>query len=181
MDNLEFLKTHLKNQNLIKHCIAVKAIMGSLAERFNEDKEKWGTTGLLHDIDVDEAGGDLSVHSKLGAEILQKAGYPEDICRAVLTHNEAHGIKPETLMAKALYCSDPISGLIIAATLVLPSKKLSDLKPESVVNRFYEKSFAKGANREIIKKCEEFLNLSLAEFAEISLQSMQRISGELGL
>jgi len=84
-------------------------------------------------------------------------------------------------MAKALYCVDPLTGLIVAATLVLPSKKINDLKTENVLNRFKEKHFAKGANREIIKKCEEYLNLPLEKFVEITLRAMQKISKDLGL
>jgi predicted hydrolase (HD superfamily) len=84
-------------------------------------------------------------------------------------------------MAKSLFCLDPLTGLIVAATLVLPSKKLKDLKVENVLNRFKEKSFAKGANREIIKKCKEYLGLPLEKFIEITLKAMQEISDQLGL
>jgi predicted hydrolase (HD superfamily) len=108
-------------------------------------------------------------------------GFDQEICDAILTHNEAHGILPITKMAKALFCLDPLTGLIVAATLVLPSKKLKDLKVENVLNRFKEKSFARGANREIIKKCEEYLGLPLEKFVEIVLKAMQEISDQLGL
>ena len=91
--------------------------------------------------------------------MLQDLGFEEDICQAVKVHNEAHGILPQTLLEKALFVTDPLTGLIVAATLVLPSKKLVDLSPENVLNRFKEKAFARGANREIIRKCQEYLNL----------------------
>lgn len=181
MDNLEILKKNIANQNLVKHCLAVKAIMEELAEYFGEDKEKWGIAGLLHDIDYEKTKNDPSRHSLVGAQMLEELGFDKDICQAVKVHNEAHGIKPETLMEKALYVSDPLTGLIVAATLVLPSKKIADLAVENILNRFGEKSFARGANREIIKKCEELLNLSLADFIAIGLRAMQKISGELGL
>ena len=181
MDRLEILKKNISNQNLIKHCLAVKAIMEELAERFDGDKEKWGTAGLLHDIDYEKTKDDSSQHSLIGAQMLEKLGFDKEICQAVKTHNEAHGIKPETPMEKSLFVSDPLTGLIVAATLVLPSKKIADLTTENVLNRFGEKSFARGANREIIKKCEELLNLSLADFVSIGLRAMQKISGELGL
>ncbi|GAI05125.1 unnamed protein product [marine sediment metagenome] len=96
-------------------------------------------------------------------------------------HNEAHGIPPETLLEKALFVTDPLTGLIVAATLVLPSKKIADLSTENVLNRFKEKAFARGANREIIKKCEELLNLKLEEFVKIGLEAMQKIAAQLGL
>ena len=178
---LKFLKENIKNQNLIKHSLAVEAAMESLAEYFGEDKEKWGICGLLHDIDYEKTKGNPNLHSKIGAEMLKNLGFEEEICDAVLTHNEAHKILPETKMAKALYCVDPLTGLIVAATLVLPSKKISDLKVENVLKRFKEKSFARGANREIIKKCQEYLGLSLEKFVEIVLSAMQKISDDLGL
>lgn len=181
MDQLEILKKNITNQNLVKHCLAVRAIMEELAERFGGDKERWGTAGLLHDIDYEKAKDNPSQHSLIGAQMLEEMGFDKEICQAVKTHNEAHGIKPETLMEKALFVSDPLTGLIVAATLVLPSKKIADLSVENILNRFGEKSFARGANRGIIKKCEELLNLSLEEFVKTGLRAMQKISGELGL
>ena len=181
MDQLEILKKNISNQNLVKHCLAVKAIMEELAGHFSEDKEKWGTAGLLHDIDYEKTKDDPSQHSLVGAQMLEELGFDKEICQAVKTHNEAHEIKPETLMEKALFVSDPLTGLIVAATLVLPSRKIADLSVENILNRFGEKSFARGANREIIKKCEELLNLNLAEFIAIGLRAMQKIAGELGL
>lgn len=174
------LKQNLANQNLIKHSLAVEAMMRALARHFGEDEERWGLVGLLHDIDYDRVKNDLSQHSLAGAEMLKELGFEEDICQAIKVHNEAHGIPQKTLMEKAIFVTDPLSGLIVAAALVLPSKKLADLTAENVLNRFKEKSFAKGANREIIKKCEEYLNLSLEEFIKISLHAMQGISQELG-
>ncbi len=178
---LNLLKQNLKNQNLIKHSLAVEASMRSLAERFNEDVEKWGICGLIHDIDYEKTGGDENLHSKQGADMLKQLGFDKEIYKAVLTHNEIHDIEPKSLIAKALYCVDPLTGLIVAATLVLPSKKINDLSAESVLKRFKEKAFAKGANRKIIQKCEEYLNLSLEEFVRITLISMQKISNGLGL
>ena len=183
---LYLLKDNIKNQNLIKHCFAVEAAMKDLAKYFKENEEKWGICGLLHDIDYEKVGwpenpSALSNHSKIGAEMLKNLGFDDDICQAVLTHNEAHNIPPDSLMAKALYCVDPLTGLIVAATLVLPSKKVNDLKIENVLNRFKEKSFAKGANREIIAQWQTYLNLSLEKFVEIVLEAMQKISSDLEL
>jgi len=183
---LNLLKENLKNKNIIKHCLAVEAAMRDLAEYFEKDKDRWGICGLLHDIDYEKVGwprdpSSRFKHSKMGAEMLRDAGLDEEICEAVLTHNEVHGIEPKTLMAKALYCVDPLTGLIVAATLVLPSKKISDLSTENVLNRFKEKAFARGANREIIKKCQEYLDLPLEKFVEITLKAMQKISEQLEL
>ena len=180
-EGLKLLKENISSQNLIKHCLATEAIMRALARHFNEDEERWGLAGLLHDIDYEIVKNDLSQHSLTGAKMLDAAGVDKDICRAVRVHNENHGIPPETLLEKSLFVTDPLTGLIVAAALVLPSKKVAGLAPENILNRLGEKAFARGVNREIIKKCEELLNLKLEEFIEIGLKAMQSISGELGL
>lgn len=178
---LKILNDNLKNQNLVKHCLAVEAIMRGLARHFEEKEEKWAISGLLHDIDYEKTKGNPKQHSLVGAKMLENLGVDKDICQAVLVHNEAHNIPPQTLLEKALFVVDPLSGLIVAATLVLPSKKIKDLSLQSVLNRFKEKSFARGANREIIKKCTDLLGLTLEEFIEIGLKSMQEIAKDLEL
>jgi putative nucleotidyltransferase with HDIG domain len=178
---LKFLKEKVQNKNLIKHCLAVEAAMRALAVYFREDEGKWGLAGLLHDIDYEETKDNPQKHSLFGAQMLEEMGVEKDICQAVKVHNEMHGIEPEALMEKALFVSDPVTGLIVAATLVLPSKKIADLTPENVLNRFREKAFARGANRKIIAKCEEYLGLSLEEFTKIVLGAMQSIADDLGL
>lgn len=177
---LQLVKEKIKNQNLAKHCLAVEVCMRGLAEKFGEDSEKWALAGLLHDIDYEETKDNPEKHSLVGAETLEKLGLDKGIVEAVKAHNEMHGIAPETKMAKALFCVDPLTGLIVAAALVLPEKKLANLNTENVLNRFKEKGFARGANREIISKCSD-VDLTLEEFVDICLKAMQEISGELGL
>lgn len=177
---LKLLKEKIKNQNLVKHCLAVEAVMKELAKKFSENKEKWALAGLLHDIDYEETKDSPEKHSLVGAEMLEKIGLDKEIVEAVKAHNEIHGLKRETKMAKALFCTDPMTGLIVAATLVMPNKKIADLTVENILNRFKEKSFARGANREVILTCSE-IGLSLEEFAKISLEAMQKISNDLGL
>ena len=175
------LKENLKNKNLLKHCLAVEGAMRSLAQHFSKDVEKWGICGLLHDIDYELVKDEMHLHSKKGADMLKNLGFEQEIYEAVLAHNEAHGIEPKSLIAKALFCVDPLTGLIVAATLVLPSKKINELSPQSVVKRFKEKAFARGANRQIIAQCQEYLGLSLEEFIGIVLSAMQQRAGELDL
>ncbi len=177
---LELLKKHLKNKNLIKHSLAVEAVMAGLAKRFGEDEEKWALAGLLHDIDYEYTKDNPEKHSLMGAEILQEAGLPEDIVYAVKVHNEVHGLPRNTMMDKALYCTDPLTGLITAAALIRPEKSLFAVEKESLMKRFGEKAFARGANREIIAACSE-IGLSLDEFMEVGLKAMQGIAKELGL
>jgi len=177
---LKLVEEKIKNKNLVKHCLAAEACMRALAVHFEKDLEKWGLAGLLHDIDYEETKDNPNQHSILGAEMLEKLGVDKEIVDAVKTHNEMHGILPQTLMAKALFCLDPLTGLIVATTLVLPDKKIQNVSVENVLNRFKEKAFARGANREIIQKCSD-INLGLEEFVGICLKAMQEISAELGL
>ena len=136
---------------------------------------------LLHlNLDYEETKDDPDKHSILGAEMLEGLGFESDITQAVRSHNEMHGIAPETPMAKSLFCVDPLTGLIVAATLVLPSKKINELTVENILNRFKEKAFARGAKREIIAKCSD-IGLSLEQFVDICLRAMQGISVDLGL
>lgn len=175
------LQQKLQNPNLIKHSLAVEAGMIKLAQFFSQDKEDWGLAGLLHDIDYEQTKDDPDRHSLLGAEMLRAAGLSDSVVEAVKTHNQAHGLVPETLMAKALFCLDPLTGLIVAATLVLPNRKIKDLTVDSVLHRFREKSFARGADREIIAKCQEYLGLELNDFVSLVLSAMQDIDRDLGL
>ncbi|PKM82842.1 MAG: phosphohydrolase [Firmicutes bacterium HGW-Firmicutes-14] len=174
------LKKYVKNKNLLKHMYACEAVMKILARHFGEDEEKWGMAGLLHDIDYDETKDDPVRHSKVGADMLKNLGLSEDIVYAVKVHNEVHGLPRVSLMDKALYATDPVTGLIVAGALIKPQKKLAAIDVPFLVNRFHEKSFARGANREQIACCSE-LGFTLEEFLALSLEAMQGISRELGL
>ena len=177
---LDSIKNNIDNVNLIKHMLATEAIMRALARRFDGDEEDWGLAGLLHDIDVELTEGDMTTHGKLGADLVREMGASEAIVHAILCHNEAHGVPCETEMDKALFCADPLTGLITAATLVRPDKKMANLEAKSVQKRFKEKGFAAGANREQIARCSE-LGIELNEFIELGLKAMQDIAPGLGL
>jgi len=177
---LDSVKANVENKNTIKHMLATEAIMRALAKRLGEDEEEWGLTGLLHDIDMELTEGDMSTHSKLGADLVRELGASEAMANAILCHNEAHGIPRETELDKALFCADPLTGLIIAAALVRPDKKLAGVEAKSVRKRFKEKSFAAGANREQISECTE-LGLELDEFLELGLKALKGIADDLGL
>ena len=179
-DALVSIKANVENPNLINHMLATEAIMRALARRFGEDEEKWGLTGLLHDIDVELTEGDIHSHSKLGADIARELGASEDMAQAILCHNDAHGIPPETLLDKALFCADPLTGLIVAAALVRPHKKLAGLTTKSLMKRFGEPRFAAGASREQIARCHE-IGLELDEFVALGLDAMKGIAEEIGL
>ncbi len=177
---LESIRENVQSINLIRHMLATEAIMRALARRFGEDEEEWGLAGLLHDIDVELTDGDMSTHSKLGADLVRELGASPAIASAVLCHNEAHGVKPETLMEKALFCTDPLTGLITAVALVRPDKKLSSVETKSVTKRFKEARFAAGASRENIDTCVN-IGMTREEFVALGLEAMKGIAEELGL
>ncbi|WP_258360909.1 HDIG domain-containing metalloprotein [Moorella sulfitireducens (nom. illeg.)] len=177
---LQLLAKHVKNQNLRKHCLAVEAVMRALARHFGEDEEKWSLAGLLHDIDYESTKDAPHRHSLVGAEMLAREGLPEEVVYAVKAHNGHHGLARTDLMSKALYATDPLTGLIVAAALIRPEKKLAIIDVPFLMNRYHEKSFARGASRETIAACSE-LGLSLEDFMHIGLEAMQAIAGELGL
>ena len=177
---LQLVRSNVKNKNLIKHMLAVEAVMGKLAERFGANVTEWQLVGLLHDIDYDVTCDNPEQHSLLGAEMLAVQGLRADLVDAVRAHNEAHGLPRTTQIDKALYCSDPVTGLIVAGALIHPDKRLSSITPEFVLNRFGEKSFARGAKRETILACSE-LGLSLEEFVALSLEAMQAVASDIGL
>jgi putative nucleotidyltransferase with HDIG domain len=177
---LDSIEANVENENLIKHMLATEAIMRALARRLGEDEEEWGLTGLLHDIDRELTEGDMNIHSKLGADLARELGGSEAMAHAILCHNETHGIPRETKLDKALFCADPLTGLITAAALVRPDKKLSGLEAKSVIKKFKQKSFAAGVNREQISLCSE-IELEFDEFIELGLEAMRGIAADLGL
>ncbi|MFC1893867.1 HD domain-containing protein [Chloroflexota bacterium] len=177
---LDSIKANVENDSLIKHMLATEAIMQALARRFGEDEEEWGLTGLLHDIDMELTEGDLNTHSKLGADLVRELGLNENIAHAILCHNETHGVPPETKLDKALLCADQLTGLVLAAALVRPDKKLAGLEANSVMKKFKEKSFAAAVNRQQIAGCSE-IGVELGEFVELGLAAMKESAAELGL
>ena len=177
---LKLIKENVKRRNIVYHMLAVEAIMRALARNLNGDEELWGLTGLLHDLDFDKTMENPERHGLLTAEML-RGKVPREVLRAIIAHNyERTGVKPETPMEKALIASDAISGLIIACALVMPSKKLSEVKVRTIKRKFKDKTFARGARRDRIMVCEE-LGLSRDEFFRIALEALQSISKDIGL
>lgn len=172
------VQARVANRNLQKHMLATEACLRALARKLGEDEEKWGLAGLLHDIDYEETKDNPARHGQVAAEMLQNQGLEPDIIHAVLAHVSA--VAAETNLDKALYATDPITGLIVAAALMHPTKKLANVDTEFVLRRYGEKRFAAGANREQIATCTS-LGLTLEEFTSICLEAMQQIAAELGL
>ncbi len=177
---LNSVRDNVENKNLVKHMLATEAILRALARRLGEDEEEWGLTGLLHDIDMELTEGDMTTHSKLGADLARDLGASETITHAILSHNESHGIPLTTKLDKGLFCADPLTGLVTAAALVRPDKKLAGLETNSVMKRFKEKSFAANVNRQQIAQCRD-IGLETGDFIALGLEAMKGIAADLGL
>lgn len=177
---LSLVREFVKNEALVRHMLAVEAAMRFYAAKLNQDVETWGLAGLLHDFDW-EIHPDAERHPVAGAPILRERGVPEVIVRAILSHADHTGIPRETLMEKALYACDEITGLITAVALVRPSHSLLDLEVSSVKKKWKDRAFAAGANREEIERAAREFGLDLWEHVGNVIVAMRGIAGELGL
>jgi putative nucleotidyltransferase with HDIG domain len=171
---------YVKNKNLVRHMLSVEAAMRFYADKYDQDVEIWGMSGLLHDFDW-EIHPTLEQHPQSGVPILQERGVPEEVVRAIQSHADHTGVPRETLMEKALFACDEITGLIVAVALVRPSRSLNDLKVKSVKKKWKDRSFAAGANREEIANAAEEFGVPLWEHVDNVIQAMRNIAPELGL
>lgn len=176
----DLVKSLVSKRNVVYHMFAVEAIMRNTAKYFGEDVEAWGLVGLLHDVDYEKTEATPQNHGLLAEEML-KGTVPDQLIKAIKTHNYKYtGVMPETRMEKALGACDAISGLLVACALVMPSKKLADVKVESVVKKFKDKDFARGAERERILVCEN-IGIPRERFFEIALEGLKAVVAEIGL
>ncbi len=188
---LAILNKYFENKNLVKHMLAVEAAMGGLYDFFKanhsdeikETRQEWAAAGLLHDLDYQD-NVPLEKHGLATPDILASEGVevPETVLRAIAAHNWKNTkVMPKTLMEWSLFGCDELTGLIVAAALVLPSRRLADLRVENILRRFREKSFARGVNRDDVRLGAEKLGISVDELMAVVLKAMQGISHELGL
>ncbi len=177
-ESLALLRERVSNGNLLKHMLATEAVMRGMAVRFGEDVDEWGLAGLVHDVDVEETAETPERHGLVSAELLAGMGFGDALIHAVKAHNEH--VPCESSMDRALLSADPVTGLIVAAVLMHPSRKLAEVDVPFIMRRFDTKRFAAGANREQIRSCED-MGISLEDFLGVALSAMQGISEELGL
>ena len=175
---LELVQKHLKNKNLVKHCLAVEACMRAAAAKLGRDPESWGLAGLVHDLDYEITEKSPDLHTTETVKILTELNLDPAVIHAVQAH--ASKVPCENAMDWTIYSVDPLTGLIIAATLMHPEKKLKAIDLEFVKRRYKEKGFARGARREEIEQCKN-IPLALDEFISISVAAMQGIDKDLGL
>lgn len=170
----------VSNEHLRKHLLAVEAAMRNYARIYGEDEEIWGLAGLLHDIDY-ERHPEPTEHPYVGAQFLRENGVPEEVVEAILGHASWTGVPRNSLMAKALYACDELTGLLVATALVMPNKKLSEVKVDSVLRKMKDKSFARKVDRQAIIDGANELGVPLEEHIANVLAAMQSIADQLGL
>jgi putative nucleotidyltransferase with HDIG domain len=173
------------SDSLRKHMLAVEAVMRAYAEKFGEDPERWGLTGLVHDFDYERypnaAHSATEEHPAEGVRILRSKGYPEDILQAILGHATYSGVPRETQMAKTLFAVDELTGLVTATALVRPSRSVLEVEASSVRKKMKDKAFARGVSREDVIAGASELGVELNEHITFVIGAMQRVAGTLGL
>lgn len=174
----ELMCTWTESDSLRKHMLAVEAAMRAYARRFGEDEEKWGITGLLHDMDY-EKHPTPDEHPMVGVRELESRGYPQDVIHAIKGHADYLDVPRDTLMSKTLYAVDELSGFIVACALMRP-EGLENMKAKSVRKKMKQKSFAAAVNREDIVRGAEELGVDLNEHIEFVAYALRERSGELG-
>ncbi|MCK5310543.1 MAG: HDIG domain-containing protein [Desulfobacteraceae bacterium] len=176
----ELLNEYNTKPGLIRHALAVEAVMAHFAEKFGEDIQMWGIIGLIHDLDYEKYPEE---HCKKTEEILINKGWPEDYIRAVISHGWelCTDVKPETKLEKTLYAIDELTGLVASTALVRPSKSVLDMKAKSVKKKWKDKSFAAGVNRSVIDKGAQMLGMERGELISETIAGMRKVAKEIGL
>lgn len=177
---LELVRNYVKNEALVRHMLSVEAVMRAYAEELGEDVELWGLAGLLHDFDW-EIHPTIEGHPLSGLPILKEAGVPEAVLEAIAGHADHTGVPRESRLAKALFASDEITGLITAVALVRPSRSLYDLQASSVRKKWKDKSFAAGADREMIAQGAQEFGAELWQHVDFAIIAMRKIAKDLDL
>ncbi len=169
-----------KSDSLIKHALAVEAVMRYMARKFGEDEETWGAIGLVHDLDYERYP---EQHCQMTEKILRERNWPENAIHAVVSHGWklCTDVEPQHLMENVLYAIDELTGLVTAAVLVRPSKNIADLSVKSLKKKWKDKAFAAGANRDVIREGAERMGVELPELFADVIAAMQTAASELGL
>lgn len=176
---LTILNTHVQNENLRRHCLAVGVVMRALAKHFEASAEEWEILGIIHDSDWEETKDTPERHTLVSLERIKD----DRFTHALMSHNTkyTHLAELNGPMEWSLECCDELTGFIVACTLVLPTKKIADLSVQSILKKFPKKEFAKPVDRSQIAQCEEKLGIKLEDFVKIVLEAMQSIAPEIGL
>ena len=173
------LTRYTKSQALLRHALAVEASVRWYARHFGEDEELWGVAALLHDFDY-EVHPTLDQHPQDGAPILREEGYPEEVVETVLSHAEHLAMPRDTMLKKALFACDELSGFVHACGLVRPTG-IDGLEPKSVKKKLKQPSFAAGVHRDEVYAGAEGLGIELDDHIRNVVEALQPIAPELGL
>jgi putative nucleotidyltransferase with HDIG domain len=176
----KLMTEYTQGESLRKHMLAVEAAVRGYARQFGEDEDDWGVVALLHDFDY-ERYPDQENHPYRGVEVLKAHGYPEWVTRAILSHADYSGVPRESRLEKTLYACDEMSGIVTAASLVRPSKSILDLEASSVIRRMKDKAFARGVNRDDLRRGAEELGLPLDQHITNVIAFMREQADALGL
>jgi len=179
-DAWKLLATYTASDSLLKHAMAVEASVAGYARKFGEDEQAWSVVALLHDFDYERWPAPED-HPFRGCEILREQGYPEWVTRAILSHADYSGVPRTSLLEKTLWACDELSGFIVAASLVRPTKSILDLEPKSVLKRMKDKAFARAVKREDLRQGAEELGLPLEEHIANVISFMRERADALGL
>ena len=179
-DAFSLLQKYNKSEGLIKHAVAVEAVMRYCARKRGQNEEKWGVIGLVHDLDYEQFP---EQHCRKTEEILTSENWPAEYIRAVVSHGWGicSDVEPQSELEKVLYTIDELTGLVLATALVRPSRSVLDMKPKSVKKKWKEKSFAAGVNRDVIEKGAGMLGVELGELISDVIMGMREVADEIGL
>ena len=182
---LAIVHEHTQSPSLRQHMLAVEAAMRAYAVKSGEDVESWGLAGLLHDYDYERypnpEHSPTEGHPAWGVSQLREKGLSEAVCRAILGHGDYTGVPRDTLMARTLFAVDELCGFLVACALVRPSKSFSDLEASSVKKKLKDKAFARGVNRDDVRKGAEELGVPLDEHITFCIQALRPVEPTLGL
>jgi putative nucleotidyltransferase with HDIG domain len=174
------LTEYTQSEGLIKHALAVEACLRAYARHFGEDERKWAVVGLIHDFDYEQYPT-ADDHPFKGNAILKERGWPDEICRAVLSHASYSGVPRESRLEKALFACDELAGFITAVALVKPGKSLAEVDAKSVRKKMKDKAFARAVSREDIVTGAEELGVDLDAHIALCIDALKPVAGELGL
>jgi len=177
---LALLKEYTSNDGLIRHALAVEAVMRRFARARGEDQDKWGIIGLVHDLDYEKFP---DRHCRKSEEILRGRGWPDEYIRAVVSHGWGicSDVEPQSYMEKALFAIDELTGLVTATALVRPSKSVLDMDAKSVKKKWKDRGFSAGVDRSVIEKGAAMLGMDLSELITETIAGMREVADDIGL
>lgn len=180
LEALELLHKYNQSDSLLKHAYAVEGVMRYIARKLGQDEEKWGVIGLIHDLDYEKYPNEHCLKTR---ELLQKSAWPEEYIRAAISHGWGicTDVMPQTDLEKILYAIDELTGLVVTTALVRPSKSVMDVTVKSIKNKWKDKRFAGGVNRDIIEKGALLAGVPLDELIEDTIRGMQEVAEVIGL